>query len=106
MSSFIDISNLDVKNFDFIKEIIPDYKDPVLLYMPNISYQTKDFDELIAELGIRSYCIPVTLPVMDVVSQMKYVGIRVTPEIVTNIQNGIRKVIVDTLEEEGTNAKC
>ena len=106
MSSFIDISNLDVKNFDFIKNIISDYKDPVLLYMPNLSYQTKDFDELIAELGIRSYCIPVTLPVMDIVSQMKYAGIEVTPEIVIKIQNGIRKVIVDTLEEEGANVEC
>lgn len=106
MSSFIDISNLDIKNFDFIKDVISDYKDPVLLYMPNLSYQTKDFDELIAELGIRSYCVPVTLPVMDIVSQMKYAGITVTPEIVTRIQNGIRKVIVDTLEEEAANVKC
>lgn len=73
-------------------------KKPVLLYMPDFDYnKMQTVEDFAKENDFKLLNIPITLPVMDIVKQAEYAGVEITSDFITEIMNGLRILITDTM---------
>ena len=94
--------NIDVYDIDSelsLIDAISTSKTPKLFYMPNLNYNGMEkYESWARHLQIPFKTIPVTLPVMDIVSQLQHEGIDVDETIVDCVAEGVRDTIMIALD--------
>lgn len=96
---YIDVTDFDIDDLQNLRQ--NEDKRQVLLYMPALNFDAMHKLEACASSAdMDLITVPITLPLMDITKQMEYAGIDMSADILCRIRDGIRKMIVDTLNKE------
>lgn len=101
-TEFIDVSGIKENSPGSYISRIAAANNPVLVFMANLDYSGMyDAEELASQFNIGFLNIPITLPMMDLVRQIEFAGIRMTPDLLSGIESAFRSSIIRQFNEEG-----
>lgn len=100
-TDYIDVTKIGIEEPGTYISRIGASKNPVLVFMPNLNYAGMlEAEDLAGNCGIGVLNIPITLPIMDLIRQMEYAGVSVTPYMISSMESSLRSLIVNELRKE------
>mgnify|MGYP007056185233 CR=1 FL=1 len=87
---------IDVTNS--IPDEIPKKKNICFVYMPYLNYKSMDEAEQAAlDRGYAFMNLPITLPMLDLIKQMEFVGIEITEKLLQDLPANMRLMVIEKL---------
>lgn len=93
-----DIDYVDVTENGYDKDAL---RGKTMVFMPDIDYGLLDRLEELSNEDTKLITVPITLPVMDIISQLDYAGIQITSEQLESLRCGIRNTIIKAIRFGG-----
>ena len=97
-TDYIDISEISTKGVGAYIHRVAAVANPVLVFMPNLSYAgMHDAEEFAFQIHAGFLIIPITIPMLDLVKQMEYADIHITGSFVEGVESALRSSIIEQL---------